>query len=70
VRLRKTFAGTPLTRQTSAGHAAWQTGQRLVVRLSSSSVKLREFAIIKALGNKSRYSRGMHILQKKVETKW
>src|SRR5947209_8182272 len=38
VRLRKTFAGRPSIRHTSAGHAAWQTGHRLVVRLSSCSV--------------------------------
>src|SRR6185369_11695007 len=38
VRLRKTFDGTPV-RQTSAGHGAWHTGQRDVVRLSNSSVR-------------------------------
>jgi hypothetical protein len=38
VRLRKIFEGIiPPVRQTSAGHDAWHTGQRDVVRLSSSS---------------------------------
>ena len=37
VRLRKTFEGIPPVRQTSAGHGAWQTVQRDVVRLSSLS---------------------------------
>jgi hypothetical protein len=40
VRLRKTLGAMPPVRQTSAGHGAWQVGQRDVVRLSSSSVNL------------------------------
>src|SRR5258706_16236059 len=37
VRLRMTFDGIVPVRHTSAGHDTWQTGQRLLVRLSSLS---------------------------------
>jgi len=39
-RLRNILEAMPPVRQTSAGHRIWQTGQRDVVRLSSSSVSL------------------------------
>jgi hypothetical protein len=44
VRLSRTFDGTPPVRQTSAGHGAWQTVHRDVVRLSNSSVSLNDVA--------------------------
>jgi hypothetical protein len=44
VRLRKTFEAVPPVRQTSAGHGAWQAGQREVVRLRSLSVTTKNEA--------------------------
>jgi hypothetical protein len=38
VRFKKTLAGAPPVRQTSAGHRTWQIGHRLVVRFSNSSL--------------------------------
>jgi len=38
MRRKNTFAFGLSVRHTSAGQATWQTGQRLVVRLSSCSV--------------------------------
>jgi hypothetical protein len=46
VRLRNIFEAMPPVRQTSAGHRIWQTEQRDVVRLRSSSVSLNGEAII------------------------
>jgi len=46
VRLRSILEAMPPVRQTSAGQRTWQTGQRDVVRLRSSSVSLKGEAIM------------------------